>query len=64
MKICAAKEHVPEIERYFRTITERVRGTAATLPTKGFHNKLIVKLVYKCVLWLNSFLHNDAVHPT
>jgi len=34
MNICAANKHVPEIERYIRTIKERVRSTAVTLPFK------------------------------
>ena len=32
LNICAANEHVPEIERYIRTVKERVRSIATTLP--------------------------------
>jgi len=36
MNICAANEHVPEIERYIRTVKERVRSIAATLPFERY----------------------------
>ena len=34
--ICAANEHVPEIERYIRTVKERIRSIAATLPFERY----------------------------
>ena len=36
LNICAANEHVPEIERYIRTVKERVRGIATTLPFERY----------------------------
>jgi len=36
LNICAANEHVPEIERYIRTIKEREMSIAATLPFKRY----------------------------
>jgi len=32
LNICTANEHVPEIKRYKRTVKERVRSIATTLP--------------------------------
>jgi len=34
LNICAAYEHIPEIKRYIRTVKERVRSIATTLPFK------------------------------
>jgi len=50
MNIRAAYEHVPEIERYIRTVKERVRSIATTLPFKRYLPCLIVQMVYNCVL--------------
>jgi len=64
MNICAANEHLPEIERYIWTVKERVRSVAMTLPLERYPPRLIVEMVFNCVFWLNSFPHKDAVHPT
>jgi len=62
--ICAANEHVPEIERYIRTIKERVRSIATTLPFERYPPRLIIKMVYNCVFWLNSFPQQNGIHAT
>jgi len=36
MNICAANEHVPEIERYILIMKEGVRSTTATLIIKRY----------------------------
>jgi len=41
-----------------------VRSIAAPLPFERYPPQLIVKMVYNCVLWLNSFPHKDRVHTT
>jgi hypothetical protein len=64
LNICAANDHVPEIERYIRTVKERVRSIATTLPFERYPPRLIIKMVYNCVFWLNSFLHKNDVHAT
>ena len=64
LNICSANEHVPEIERYIRTLKERVRSIATVLPFKEYPPLLIVEMVYNCVFWLNSFPHEDGVHDT
>jgi len=64
LNICATNEHVQEIERNIRTVKERVRSIATTLPFKQYLPRLIVKMVYNCIFWLNSFPHKDSVHPT
>jgi len=64
LNICAANEHVPEIERYIRTVKERVRSIATTLPFKRYPPRLIVKMVYNCIFWFNSFPHKDGVLAT
>jgi len=62
LNICSANEHVPEIERYIRTLKERVRSIATILPFKKYPPRLIVEMVSNCVFWLNSFPRRDGVH--
>ena len=57
-------EHVPEIERHIRTIKERVRCVYATLPFTKIPKRMLVKLVYFSVFWLNSFPAHDGVSAT
>jgi len=59
-----ANEHIQEIERYIRTVKERVRNIAATSPFERYMPSLIVEMVYNCVFWLNTFPHKDGVHAT
>jgi len=64
LNMVSRNEHVPEVQRYIRTIKERVRAIAVSLPFKKYPPRLIAELVYNVVFWLNSFLHNDGIHPT
>jgi len=64
LNICVTNEHVPEIERYIRTIKERVRSIATTLPFERYPPRLIVQMVYNCIFWLNSFPHKNGIHAT
>jgi len=57
----AAKEHVAEIERCIRTVKERCRGIAATLPYKCLPKMIVTNLVYFAVLWLNAFPVKNGV---
>ena len=64
VNICAANKHLPGIETYIRTVKERVIIIAATLPFKRYPPWLIIKMVYNCVFWLNSFPHKNSLHVT
>ena len=53
---CAPKkEHVTEIERFIRTVKERVRSAQATIPLKRISKLMIVHLVASAIFWLNEF---------
>ena len=54
-------EHVPEVERYIRTIKERVRARASSLPFKKYLLRFIAKMVYNIVFWLKTFPHKGDV---
>jgi len=64
LNICIANEQVPDIKRCIRTIKERVRSIATTLPIERYPLQPIVKMVYNCVFWLNSFSHKYGVQST
>jgi len=57
-------EHVPEIERYNRTVKERVRGIYNTLPFKRMPGRMVIEMVSSSVFWLNAFPANGGVSPT
>jgi hypothetical protein len=48
LNIVARQEHVPEVERYIRTLKERVRSVYNTLPFTPMPNRMMVELVYYC----------------
>jgi len=60
----ARDEHVPEIERYIRTIKERIRATTNTLPFEQLPHHLIVEIAYNTVFWLKCFTHKEGIHNT
>ena len=41
LNITSRNKHVPEIERYIRTVKERVRAIVNTLPFEQYPNRLI-----------------------
>jgi hypothetical protein len=57
-------EHVPEAERYFRTIKERAQCVYNTLPFAKIPERMVAELIYYCVFWLNSFPACDGVSDT
>jgi hypothetical protein len=50
----AAQEHVGEIERKIRVVTERARCTASILPYNILPKIMIIELMHFCVIWMNS----------
>jgi len=64
LNITSRDEHVQEIERFIRTVKERVWAIVNTLPFKQYPNRLIVETVYNTIFWLNCFPHKNGIHPT
>jgi hypothetical protein len=64
LNVLSEDEHVPEIERYIRTIKERVRGAQTTLPFPKLPGQMTVELVANCVFWLNVFPKIAGVSAT
>lgn len=60
----ANDEHVPEVERYIRTIKDRTRSIYNSLPFTRMPAMMIVEMVYYSVFWLNSFPALDGVSRT
>jgi hypothetical protein len=57
-------EHVPVIERYNRTVKDRVRSAFNMLPFKKMLTQMLIELVKAMVFWLNTFPANDGVSDT
>ena len=64
LNITSWDEHVPEIERFIRTVKIRVWAIFNTLPFEQYPNRLIVETAYNAIFWLNCFPHKDGIHPT
>ena len=64
LNICAPDEHVPKVERAIRTIKERVRSIACTLPFISLPDIMVVHLVLFTILWLNFFPPTGGVSST
>ena len=48
-------EHVGDIERYIRTVKERMRAIYNTLPFQKIPARLVVEMAKTAVFWLNAF---------
>ena len=64
LNITARDEHVGDIERYIRTVKERVRGTYNNLAFKLIPHTLVVQMVKSTVFWLNSFPAATGISTT
>jgi len=60
----ARGEHVPEAERYIRTIKERARCVYNTMPFNKIPGRMVAELIYYCVFWLNTFPAHDGISDT
>jgi len=58
---CGPDDHIGPIERYIRTVKERVRSTYAMLPFKHVPRLIVVHLAKNSVFWLNAIPHPDGV---
>ena len=64
LNCCAADEHVPDVERYIRTVKDCVRSTYRMLPFKRIPCLILIHLVKNAVFWLNALPAMDGVSPT
>jgi hypothetical protein len=64
MNVTGRDEHVPEVERYIRTLKERIRSVYNTLPFKTIPRNMLVELVKYANFWLNSFPKEDGIFKT
>ena len=57
-------KHVGDVERYIRTVKERMRGISNTIPFKRLARNMVMELAKAMVYWLNSVPSNMGVSPT
>ena len=57
-------EHVGDIERFIRTIKERMRCTYTTVPFPQIPSRMIIELGKQVVFWLNAFPALDGISTT
>ena len=56
-------EHVGDVERYIRTVKERMRGISNTILFKRLTRNMVMELAKAMVYWLNSIPSNTGVSP-
>jgi hypothetical protein len=54
-------EHVPEVERFIRTLKERTRCVYNTLPFTSMPPRLLIEMVYGSNFWLNCFPYPGGI---
>ena len=64
LNCCAADEHVPAIERYIRTVKDRVWSTYRMLPFKTVPRLVLIHLVKNAMFWLNALPAMDGLSST
>merc|ERR1712086_156249 len=64
LHITSRDEHAPEVERYNRTVKERVRGNHAMLPFQHLPPVFVIEMVYNAVFWRNMFALKGGVSKT
>ena len=64
LHITSRDEHVPEVERYNRTIKERVRGNHTMFQFQHLSPVFIIVIVYRSVSWRNMFALKGGVSKT
>jgi hypothetical protein len=64
INVVSRDEHVPDIERYIRTVKERVRSQHSVLPFRTTPPIVIIELVYMSVFWRNMFPIKGGVSKT
>jgi hypothetical protein len=64
LNVTANDEHVPEVERYIRTIKERVRCVYNSLPYRQIPARMLIEMVHASVFWLNNFPPKHGISDT
>jgi hypothetical protein len=64
LHICGEDKHVPDIERCIRTAKERTHCTCNSMPIQHYPPRLIIKMVFLSIFWLNAFPHRLGVSQT
>ena len=57
-------EHVGDIERYIRTVKERVHATYNSMPFTTIPPRMIMEMVKHAIFWLNAFPHATRISST
>jgi hypothetical protein len=57
-------EHVGDIERFIRTLKERMQSIYTTLPFESIPPRMVIEMAKYCVYWLNAFPSNDGISKT
>ena len=59
--ICGVDDHIPEVERYIRTLKDRTRSQYNVLPFTHISKLVLRRMVENANFWLNAFPPTDGV---
>jgi Zinc knuckle len=60
----ARDEHVGDVERFIRTLKERMRAIYNMLPFNNMPPRLVIEMAKHAVYWLNAFPHPNGISDT
>ena len=60
IETCGQDDHVPEVERFIRTVKDRARSTYRMLPFAYVPRIVLIHLIRNCVFWINAFPQGDG----
>ena len=60
---CSQDDHVPDAERFIRTVKDRARSTYRMLPFSYVPRVILVHLIKACVFWINAFPAVNGASP-
>ena len=64
INITSRDEHVGEIERYIRTVKERVHTTYNSMPFNTIPPRMVMEMVKHAIFWINAFPHATGISAT
>jgi hypothetical protein len=64
LNVCSNAEHIPNIERFIRTVKESAQCMYNSVPFSRFPILLIKEMVTACAFWLNMFPPIDGIFTT
>ena len=64
LNVCANDEHIPEVERFIRTLKERTCCMYHSVPFQRFPALMLKVMISTSIIWLNMFPAHNGISDT